>query len=233
MRLGIMQPYFFPYLGYFDVINSVDRWIAFDTAQYIRHGWVNRNRVLHPTSGWQYLSVPLARHHRETPIKDVRAAGGAEWRRRALAQLEHYRMRARFFDETMALVQECLAGEETLLARINVSILAAVCRHLGIGFDYAYLSEMRLALGPIEGPGDWALQIATALGATEYVNPPGGGVLFDPARFRAVGIKLTIKEPVAFCYTCRGYDFVPDLSVIDVLMWNRPAAVRAYLDGRR
>ena len=71
VRLGIMQPYFFPYLGYFDLINRTDRWIVFDTAQYIRHGWVNRNRILHSDSEWQYILVPLKKHSRKAAIKDI------------------------------------------------------------------------------------------------------------------------------------------------------------------
>ena len=78
MKLGIMQPYFFPYLGYFDLIHSVDKWVVFDTPQYIRHGWVNRNRILHPESDWQYIIVPLKKHPRNTPIKEIEIADGIE-----------------------------------------------------------------------------------------------------------------------------------------------------------
>ena len=70
MRLGIMQPYFFPYLGYFDLINSTDRWIVFDTVQYIRHGWINRNRILHPNEGWQYIIVPIMKAKREETMPE-------------------------------------------------------------------------------------------------------------------------------------------------------------------
>ena len=59
MKLGIMQPYFFPYLGHFALIAAVDEWIVFDITQYTRKSWVNRNRVLRPDGGWQYVSIPL------------------------------------------------------------------------------------------------------------------------------------------------------------------------------
>ena len=74
MKLGIMQPYFFPYPGYFALIAQVDRWVVFDTPQYMRHGWVNRNRILHPGSGWQYIVAPLVKHRRSTSIRDIRLA---------------------------------------------------------------------------------------------------------------------------------------------------------------
>jgi hypothetical protein len=233
MKLGIMQPYFFPYIGYFDLINRSDKWIVFDTAQYIRHGWVNRNRILHPAQGWQYIVAPLSKHRRETPIAEIRVSDDPSWRTRILGQLNHYRKHAPFFGPTFALVEECLRNGEQSLSRLNARILEAVCRVLGIRFDSAVFSEMNLDLPPIEGPGEWALRISEAVGAAEYVNPPGGEALFDPAAFEQRGIRLTIQEPVAFPYSCAPYRFEPDLSIVDVLMWNSPRDVKAFLDARK
>jgi len=92
---------------------------------------------------------------------------------------------------------------------------------------------MKLDLGPINGPGDWALRISEALGASEYINPPGGEALFDKARFEAAGIKLTIQRFENMSYPCAPYSFEPALSIIDVLMWNSPEAVLHHLAGHR
>jgi hypothetical protein len=229
MKLGIMQPYFFPYLGYFELIRRTDEWIVFDTAQYIRHGWVNRNRVLHPKSGAQYIKVPIKHCVRETPIKEIEIADRDELRPRILGQIEHYKKRAPYYRETTALVDECLSGDEISLSRLNVSILDRLCRHLDIPFRCRVFSEMQLPLGPVEGPGDWALRISEALGAGEYVNPPGGVDLFDPRKFAASGIRLTLQKLIDFTYECRGYEFEPYLSIIDVLMWNPCEKVKEFL----
>src|SRR5580693_8893111 len=109
MRLGIMQPYLFPYPGYFDLINRCDRWVVFDTAQYIRHGWVNRNRILHPTSGWQYIIVPLKKHERETPINQIETQPYEQWASRILGQLQHYKKKAPGYAVASALVDDCLS----------------------------------------------------------------------------------------------------------------------------
>src|SRR5512140_2804121 len=101
MKLGAMQPYFFPYLGYFELIFLTDQWIVFDISKYIRHGWVNRNRVLHPTQGWVYITVPLQKHSSDTPINHIETKDIEEWRPRLFGQLSHYRRRAPFFRETM------------------------------------------------------------------------------------------------------------------------------------
>jgi hypothetical protein len=230
MTLGIMQPYFFPYLGYFDLINCSDRWVVFDTAQYIRHGWVNRNRILHPREGWQYIIVPLKKYSRDTMIKDVEISDDPGWRSRILGQIQHYRKRAPYFKEVNMLVEDCLESEEGLLSRLNVAIMERVSQYLGIPFEYDYFSEMDLELGPVEGPGDWALRISEAMGAKEYVNPPGGIEIFDPARFEKLGIRLTIRNLPSIEYVCRGYEFIPGLSIIEVLMWNQPDKVREYLN---
>jgi hypothetical protein len=233
MKLGIMQPYFFPYLGYFDLIYSSDRWIVFDTVQFIRHGWINRNRILHPKEGWQYIIVPRKKHERQTAIKDVKISADPKWSPLILAQIEHYQKGAPFYEETYQLVAECLAVKESSLSRLNVAILEKVCLYLGMSFQYEYFSEMVLELGPVERPGDWALRIAELLGAREYVNLPGGEAIFDPSRFKAAGIKLNIRNLPHMEYKCRGYNFVPGLSIIDVLMWNPPDKVKGYLDEHR
>jgi hypothetical protein len=230
MKLGIMQPYFFPYLGYFDLINRTDQWIVFDTPQYIRHGWVNRNRILHPTTGWQYVIAPLKKHQQKTAINQIETQPYEQWRPRILGQLQHYRNNAPGFTLVYSLVEECLSYGELNLARLNVLTLQKTCEKIGIPFRRQIFSEMNLKHSQVDGPGDWALQIAEALGAKEYINPPGGIELFDPTAFASKNIKLTFQDPFEFNYECRGYRFEPGLSVIDALMWNSPETIRYQLD---
>jgi WbqC-like protein family len=224
-----MQPYFFPYLGYFDLISYSDNWVVFDAAQYIRHGWVNRNRILHPKEGWQYVIVPLRKHGRNVLIKDVEINEERDWRGRIIGQLQHYKNKAPHFDRIIKLINECLSIGTPFLSPLNVAMLEKVCQYMGIPFKYSYFSEMNLELGTVKDPGDWALLIAKAIGAKEYVNPPGGRSIFDPSKFEKAGIKLTIRNLAPIEYECKGYEFVPGLSIIDVLMWNSPDKVRDYL----
>jgi len=228
-----MQPYFFPYLGYFDIINCVDKWIVFDTVQYIKGGWINRNRILHPKESWQYITVPVKKYSSNTAIKDVKIADEQNWKRRIIRQLQHYNKKAPHSYKTLALVEDCLALEESSISRLNAFILDKVCARLGIDFDYSFFSEMNLELDIVEGPGDWALRICEATGAEEYVNPPGGVDLFDEPKFRDRNIKLTIRNLPTFEYSCGKYEFIPNLSIIDLLMWNEPEAIKQHLDEHR
>jgi hypothetical protein len=228
-----MQPYFFPYLGYFGLINYSDQWIVFDTVQYIRRGWINRNRILHPNKGWQYITVPLKKYKRETAIKDIVISDSSDWRKLILGQILHYKKYAPYFKETFELVNECLVAEEPLISKLNLSILDKICRYIKIPFQYSYFSEMDLHLEPINGPDEWAIRISHALGATEYVNPPGGQTLYDAEKFEKLNIKLTIQKMPPIQYQCKRYEYVPHLSIIYVLMWNSPEDIKAYLDKNK
>lgn len=234
MILGVMQPYFFPYLGYFDLINRTDRWIVFDTPQYIHHGWVNRNRILHPNEGWQYVNFPVKKKFRNrSKICDVQIASDGDWKRLILAQIEHYKKKAPYYEETIQVIKDSLAEVGSGIVPVNVRAMECVCKYLGITFDYQISSEMSLDLGPIDGPGDWALRISEAVGASEYVNPPGGEELFDPAKFAASEIRFSIQDFQPFDYNCRRWEFIPNLSIIDVMMWNSPESIAAHLSSLR
>ena len=233
MILGVMQRYFFPYLGHFDLINRCDRWVVFDLVSYAPRSWMNRNRILHPKSGWQYVTVPVHRHAASRAIKDITIVDSTAARRRILAQLEHYRHGgAPFFERVSDLVRQgfAAAGNSDRLRDLNVETLATVCRYLDLKFDFVVLSQTGLTLPPIRRAGQWALEIATAFGATDYVNPSSGRALFDEQEFRERGIRLHFTPPIEFSYMCRQYRFIPDLSIIDVLMWNAPETVRTRLD---
>ena len=230
MKLGIMQPYFFPYLGYFDLIRYTNRWIIFDTPQYIRHGWINRNRILHPTKGWQYIIAPLKRHIRETPISAIEVVEGNAWKERILDQLAHYKRYAPYFHETIELIRECLNTSERYISKINGRCLNIVCQHLGITFAEEYFSEMKLDTSPVEHAGDWALRITEALGYETYVNPIGGKTIFDPKKYDAAGIELVLRPFTNMEYACPGYTYESGLSIIDVLMWNEREQIMHFLD---
>ena len=232
MKLGVMQPYFFPYLGYFDLINSVDHWIVADSVQYIRHGWINRNRIHHSQSDWKYIIAPVRKCPLGTPIHKIKTVN-SEWRMSILRSLHHYKKHAPFFKRTYELVEECLETKETSLAPLNVSILARTCSYLEIPFKWEYLSELDLPMDAANSPEELAILISRTAGATEYINPPGGADLYNPEKFKQHGIDLRIKNIIDFQYNCSPYEFIPYLSIIDVLMWNTPHTIRKYLDSVR
>lgn len=233
MRLGLMQPYFFPYIGYFELIHRTDRWGVFDIVKYNRKSWMSRNRILHPTSGWQYVTVPVRHAPRETLIRDVCVVSRRETRDRILGQLEHYRRRAPYFRQVCDLVKDGFdRGTSPRLVDLNVDTLSATCARLGIDFTPEYASRLDLPLTRVEHPGRWALEICRELGATDYLNPPGGYGIFRPEEWRESGIGLAFTNLPDLRYTCAPYSFCENLSILDVLMWLRPEDARASWRSR-
>ncbi len=221
LTLGLMQPYFFPYLGHFSLIAAVDEWVVFDITQYTPQSWMNRNRVLHPQGGWQYVTVPVSSAASSAKTREIRVSNLSKAKANIVGKLSHYRKKAPHFEAVMSLVEGAFdeATDDSLLL-LNVRGLDAVCRYLDIPFNYRICSELDLPLPANLGPGDWAPEICGLLGATRYLNPSSGRDIFDPAEFARRAISLCFAEPREFVYDVTPYRFEANLSILDVLMWN-------------
>ena len=222
MIYGIMQPYFFPYLGYFSLIRHADRFIFFDTPQYIEHGWVNRNRVLKQDGNTMYITVPIKKTARETPIREIEISG-TDWTEKIFGQLTAYKKRAPHYRETVDFLREVLpAREGESLSELNIRTTEAVCAYIGLERPFDVFSQMELRIDPVREPDEWALNITKALGGDVYVNPPGGMSFFDPRKYAAAGIDLQFLQSNLPTYVQRIGRFEPGLSVIDMMMFCSP-----------
>lgn len=232
MKLGIMQPYFFPYIGYFALIKYTDKWIVFDTVQYIEKGWINRNRIIHPTQPEAtYFTIPLEKHKQSTIIKDIKISSDKSYKDKIIGQLNtSYKKRAPYFKEVMEVVTNCLDYEETDLTKLNIYAMEKVCEYIGIPFKYQVFSKMNLEIEQVSDPGEWALNISKALKVTSYVNPPGGIELFSKEKFNDAGIALEFLKPNLCEYNQKKKSFLPGLSIIDVMMFNSKEEIIKMLD---
>ena len=230
MKLGIMQPYFFPYIGYFQLIRAVDHYIFFDTTQYEKGRWMNRNRIININEGSAFITVPIEKAPLDTRLKDIRIDNSKEWRKQIIAKLDVYRKRAPYFDDVLQLVKLSLDGHCSNLADLNINSVMSVCEYLGISFKHEIYSKMGLDV-PRECKGDeWALNITKALGYTTYINAPGGSVFYDREKFKKEGINLEFLCPELRSYEQKIGRFEKGLSIIDVLMFNSVCDVREMLD---
>ncbi|MBN3752836.1 WbqC family protein [Paraburkholderia sp. Tr-20389] len=221
-----MQPYFFPYLGHFALIASTDAWVVFDITQYTPKTWMNRNRVLHPKEGWNYISVPLSNSSISITTSEARVLNLAETRRSVLGKLSHYRNKAPYYRAVEGLVQAAMADNTNdRLTHLNARGLQVVCDYLGLPFNYRICSELSLSLPEKLPAGGWAPAICSALGASGYVNPVGGRELFDATDFASRNISLEFLSFEHFEYGTGPYQFESGLSILDVLMWNSPQTV--------
>jgi hypothetical protein len=230
MKLAIMQPYFFPYLGYFSLIRYADRFILFDPVQFIRHGWIERNRILKPAEGWQYIKVSIEKHSRETFIKEIKINNSIDWRNQIFRQLEHYKKKAPYYKQVVELMKDCFSGNEDSIVKLNHRCLKLVCKYLDIELRADIFSEMDLKIGEVSHPGEWALRISETVNATEYVNPPGGQEIFDKKQFDDAGIGLKFLRSRLPVYNQFRPDFENGLSIIDVMMFNSDNEIRQMID---
>lgn len=230
MKAAIMQPYFYPYIGYFQLIQAVDRFILLDDVQYIRHGWINRNRLLKPCEGCQYIIIPLTAHSRDTLIKDIQPADAGKNKDKILRQIEHYKKTAPYYNTVRALMGDCFTNQHDNIAEMNGYYLKAVCDYIGIDFKIEISSQMDFDYSQVQEAGDWALRMCEQLQATEYINPTGGMELFDSDKFEMSNIRLQFLQPELKAYDQQREHFESGLSIIDVMMFNEPAEIKNLIN---
>ncbi len=221
MRVGIMQPYFFPYVGHFGLIAAVDEWIVFDVTQYTPKTWMNRNRILHPKESWQYVTVPLANSSISIKTHEARVLNIEKAKQSIIGKISHYKKHAPYFSNVNEIVKNAFdRTEDGSLVSLNINALKLVCDYLGISFHHRRATELEITYPADLGPGEWAPLISSGIGASEYVNPAGGKAIFDKSVFEEKGVKLYFSEFSEFKYDTGPYEYQPHLSVLDVMMWN-------------
>ncbi len=231
MKVAIMQPYFAPYIGYISLIKHSDLFVLFDSVQFIRHGWIERNRVLKQNDGWLYIQVPIEKFSRETLIKDVVINIDSDWRNKILAQLVPYKKYAPHYYKVINILNEVFEKEFTSIVKLNKALLEAVITYLGFYKNLPIFSEMDLNIEEPKAPDEWALNICKAIGnVTEYWNPPGGQNFFDKTKYDSVGIDLKFQTVILSTYNQKKENFEAGLSIIDVLMFNSPEEINFMLD---
>lgn len=230
--LAIMQPYFFPYLGYFSLIKNCDEFILLEDVQFIKHGWIERNRILKPDGlDWQYIMVPLQKYHQQTLIKDILINNTTNWKQKIFSQLEHYKKKSRQYSVIIDLIHECLAIETESITQLNKHILERICSYLHI---HTPITVFSLDSTPISLPAsgdEWALNICKARNVYRYINPVGGIDFFDVDKYMKNGIKINFIVNNLAEYSQGKNPFISGLSIIDVLMYNSIEQVNALIDN--
>lgn len=227
-----MQPYYFPYAGYISLLKNVDIFILFDVVQFIRHGWIERNRILKPKDGWQYIKVPLKKHSRETKIKDIEIRNNENWREKTLAQLVHYKSKADNYAEVINLLKDLYSEDHCKITDLNKAALELVCEYLGIRTPIVVLSNADLDYKEAVEPGLWALNICLAInGVDECWNPIGGQPFMDKEIYSQSGIDLKFHNSVVKPYNQKRPTFEPYLSILDMMMFLSKQEINKHLDS--
>ncbi len=230
MKLALMQPYFLPYLGYFSLIKSADHFVFFDTPQYIRRGWMNRNRIIHPKDGANYITIPIEKAPRETPINKIKISYSSDWVQKIFGQLEVYKKRATHYKEVVSLLQDILKEKYTHLSLLNIESTLQICKYLEMDVDHSVFSKLEVNVETAKSADEWGLNTTKALGYTTYINPPGGMGLYESDKYNKAGIKLEYIKNRLSPYNQHNQPFIPGLSIIDAMMFCSVNEVKSLID---
>lgn len=229
LTVSLMQPYLFPYMGYFDLLTFSDTFVFYDDAAYSKNSWYNRNRIAGIAEPWDYLGVAVRKAPLGTPTSEILLAQKSKDFQTVLRQLERYSKAPHYraVRELVCCVFE--ASGETLASLAMASVLACA-KHIGLECQILRSSEINYdrtgkALEKILG-------ICKAQNAHAYLNLSGGRALYHPEDFSADGLALHFCRPEPVTYETAERQFEANLSVLDGLMWMSPEQVRRKLMER-
>jgi hypothetical protein len=216
MKLGIMQPYFMPYIGYFQLIAAVDQFILYDNIKYTKKGWINRNRMLQNGKDVMF-SLPLKSGSDSLDVRGRELAADFN-RDKLLNQFKGAYSRAPYFEQTFPLLENIVRFEDANLFRYIQHALVQTCGHLAIATDIRISSHVAID-HELKGQ-DKVIALCQASGADTYINAIGGVELYSKDDFKLRGIRLQFIRAHPFEYKQLGALFTPGLSIVDVLMFN-------------
>lgn len=217
MRTAIMQPYFLPYLGYFQLISAAEHFVMYDTIQYTKKGWINRNQMLRGGAPAMF-SIPLKKDsdYLEIVKREISEVFDSV---KLCNQISGAYRKAPEFDRTMPLIESIVMFEsENLFDYIRNSIVAC-CDHLNIGTTLSIASDVEAGQSELSGVNR-VIDICKRVNATDYINPPGGRDLYSKSEFNDQGLELQFLQPRLSSYPQFQNPFVPALSILDVMMFN-------------
>lgn len=214
MKIAIMQPYFFPYIGYWQLIHAVDLFVIYDDAHYINKGYINRNSIL-VNGQIRKITLELLGASQNKLINEITVGHNGVT---LLQTIERVYKKAPLFHEVFSLIEMILLNKEKNLAQFLQFSLKKISSFLGINTQFMYSSEIVEA--QTLKAQDKIIAICKKLGAIQYINAIGGQSLYGRDFFKRDNIELSFLKTEAPPYLQFNKEFVPHLSIIDVLMFN-------------
>lgn len=226
-KIAIMQPYFLPYMGYWQLIAQVDEFVVYDNIKYTKKGWINRNRFLQ-NGGDVVFSLPLKAASDDLDV-DKRELSDTFEREKLVRQLREAYRKAPHFNENFPLIESIINFSENNLSCYIGNSIQAICRYLDISTPIIISSAIPVEHRSLKGK-DKVIAICKSLMATDYINPIGGLELYNKDEFTQEDVNLTFLKSRALNYDAFGKEAVPHMSILDVLMFNSREKTKEYLN---
>ncbi len=228
MKLGIMQPYFFPYIGYWQLINLVDVYVIYDDVNFIKKGWINRNRIL--CNGKDLMiNILLNKVSQNKLINEIYLVDDIIWKNKLLKTIENNYKKAPYFSNVMPLITEIILNKENNLALYLFYSLVTISTYIGIKTKFLLSSHIDKN-NSLKGENK-ILEICKILNTDTYINAIGGMELYSFDNFINNGINLAFIKTNEITYKQFNKEFVPNLSIIDVMMFNSKEEILKMLNA--
>ena len=223
MKIAVMQPYFFPYIGYWQLINSVDIFIIYDDVNFIKRGYINRNNIL--INNVKHLfTLALIKSSQNKKINEILIG---ENNKKILRTIEQSYLKAPFFHDIFPIIEDIFSNKEKDLSKFLGNSLQIFSKYLDINtkFEYSSMIENDKSLQA----QDRLIEMSKILNATDYINAIGGEQLYDKNAFSDAGINLSFIQTELINYKQFNNKFIPNLSIIDVMMFNSKEDIKEML----
>ena len=228
MKTAIMQPYFLPYIGYWQILHAVDQFVILDDVNYIKRGYINRNSILIDGKPFRF-TIPVQNASQNRRICDTRLCFSIRQKKNLVRTISNAYKRAPCYPEVMSLIEGIINFEEEDLTTYIFNSIQKVVDYLNIKTEL-YLSS-KLEKNKELKSEDRIIEICKVMATDIYINPWGGRKLYDHEHFKKENIKLLFlnTRKTNILYRQENENFEPDLSVIDLLMYNEKKAIQKYL----
>lgn len=227
MKLGIMQPYFLPYIGYWQLLNAVDQYVIYDDVNFIKGGWINRNNILINNEA-KLFNIQMQGASSNKLINEIEVSKNQVWKKKFLKTIENSYSKAPFYKAVYPVIENIINYDETNLAKYISHSISKVCGYLNIDTKLIISSDINKD-NDLKGQ-DKVIEICKIMGADEYYNSIGGQSLYSYSDFEKHGVKLRYLKTNISKYKQFNDEFVPGLSIIDIMMFNSVSDIKNKLE---
>ncbi|MBU3091654.1 WbqC family protein [Clostridium sp. CF011] len=227
MKVGIMQPYFLPYIGYWQLMNAVDKYVIYDDVNFIKGGWINRNKILMNGEG-KMINLQMNGASPNKLINEVEVLGNPIQNKKLLKTIESCYKKAPYYSDAFSVIENIINQDESNLAKYLEFSIRQICEYLSIDTEIIVSSTINKN-NDLKGQ-DKVIEICKVIGADEYYNAVGGQELYAYDDFADREIKLSFLKTGTVEYQQFNNEFVSNLSIIDVMMFNSRYQIKDMLE---
>jgi len=228
-KLAIMQPYLFPYMGYFQLLAAADVFVFYDDVNFIKGGWIQRNYILSQEKRLLF-SIPLKKSSSNKNINEIQIDSRlyGHWKKKFLKTLEQNYKKAPHFNAVYPMVENLLKGNYRNISEMAANSITVVKKYLNLEVELKFSSN--LVKNNSKKGETKVIEICKTLNISKYINPYGGKSLYDKEYFSKNSVELSFIKSKEIKYKQFGKEFEPNLSIIDVLMFNSKEEVKEMLN---